>query len=96
MNNSRHKRTTIMVLILLGLLIIAYKVMFVSPVEEDSLVSEDIASGERVVGILREVESINFDTSVFQDAKFRSLRSIENILPVLPVGKKNPFSVTSN
>ncbi|MEK7117004.1 MAG: hypothetical protein AAB837_02470 [Patescibacteria group bacterium] len=94
MKNFKNKRTVILVVILLGLLALAYKVMFVSP-SEDLSVDENIAASERVEGILREVENINFDTSIMEDQKFKSLKSIETPLISLPIGRKNPFSVVS-
>jgi len=81
-----------MVIILLGLLILAYKVMFVSPDVDTSLIDENISASKRVEDILQQVESINFDTSVMQDQKFGSLKSIEIPLISLPVGRKDPFS----
>lgn len=94
MKNSKNKRTAILALILIGLLFVAYKVMFVSPADE-MLAEDNIAAGERVVSILREVESINFDVSIIEDPRFKSLQSIEIPLPSLPIGKKNPFSAAS-
>ena len=95
MKNSKNKRTAILALILVGLLFVAYKVMFVSPVD-DMVAEENVAAGERGGAILREVESINFDVSVITDPRFKSLQSIEIPLPSLPVGKKNPFSASAN
>ena len=95
MKNSKNKRTVIMLLILLGLIAIAYKVMFVAPVDESLLVEDNIVAGERVVQILKDVESINFDLSVFGESKFTSLKTIETPLPSLPVGKKNPFTAAN-
>lgn len=95
MNNSKNKRAIIMSLILLGLMAVAYKTMFVAPVDETSLVEENILAGERVVQVLNEIQSISFDTSVFAENQFSSLKTIEVPLPDLPVGKKNPFSVSN-
>jgi hypothetical protein len=91
MKNLKNKRTSILVVILLGLLIVAYKIMFVSS-DENLPLEENITAGDRVESVLREVESINFDTSVMEDPKFQSLESIEVPLISLPIGKKNPFS----
>ncbi|KKQ76937.1 MAG: hypothetical protein A3A96_01295 [Candidatus Zambryskibacteria bacterium RIFCSPLOWO2_01_FULL_39_39] len=91
MKNTKNKRTIVLVIILLGILILAYKVMF-APVSEDLLVEENIIASQRVGGILKEIESINFDTSVMEEESFKSLKSIEIPLPSLPVGRKNPFS----
>lgn len=96
MKNSKNKRTVIMLLVLIGLVAIAYKVIFVTPVDESLLTEDNVIAGERVVQILKSVEGINFDTSVFAESKFTSLKSIEIPLLSLPVGKKNPFANASN
>lgn len=92
MKNSKNKRAIILGVILLGLLVFAYKVMFLAPEEEILSSDENIAASARVEGILKQVESIKFDTSITQDPKFKSLRSIETPLISLPIGRKNPFS----
>lgn len=91
MKNLKNKRTIILAIILLGLLILAYKTMFVSS-DTESLVEENITASARVESILKEVESVNFDMSVMEDQKFKSLKSIETPLISLPIGRKNPFS----
>lgn len=95
MKNSRNKRTTILVIILLGLLVIGYKVMFVPP-SENSLLDENTVASERMENILQEIENISFDIGVINDKKFKSLKSIETPLVSLPVGKRNPFSAILN
>ncbi len=95
MKNLKNKRTTILAVILIGLLFVAYKVMFVVPPEEVEF-DENIAASQRVEGILLQVESINFDTNVVNDSIFGALRSIETPLISLPVGKANPFSASGN
>jgi len=97
MKNPKNKRAVILSIILVGLLILAYKVMFVpSGGSEDLFVEENISASERVENTLQQVENINFDTSVIQDQRFKSLKSLETPLISLPVGKKNPFSASSN
>jgi hypothetical protein len=96
MKNPKNKRTIIMGIILVGLLILAYKVLFVSSDEDTSVVDENISASARVESTLQQVESINFDTSIMQDDKFKSLKSIETPLVSLPIGKKNPFSDVAN
>lgn len=91
MKNSKNKRSTILVIILLGLLIVAYKFIF-APSSESALSDENIAASARVENILKEIEDINFDTSVLQDQNFKSFKSIETPLISLPVGRKNPFA----
>lgn len=93
MKNLKNKRPIILVVILIGLLVIGYKVIFTSP-SADFLAEEstEISTAKKVEIVLDEVEKINFDTKVMSDPKFISLKSIETILPSLPVGKRNPFS----
>ncbi|NLE07336.1 MAG: hypothetical protein GX627_01875 [Parcubacteria group bacterium] len=89
MNNNR---TTFLGLILVVLLIVAYKVMFMDANKVDTTNEENIAASARAEALLKQVENIDFDTSVVQDPKFQSLKSIEVPLMSLPVGKENPFS----
>jgi len=94
MKNSKNKRTIILAVILLGLLILAYKVFFVSSSDSDSdslLIDENITASARVESVLQQVESISFDMSIIQDQKFKSLKSIEIPLISLPIGRENPF-----
>ena len=90
MKTSKNKRAAILGIILLGLLVMAYKTIFVSSLGDLS-VSENIKASERVGTALKEVENIKFDLTVLNDVNFKSLRSIEIPLPSLPIGKKNPF-----
>ena len=94
MKNFKNKRTAILAIILLGLLVLAYKVVFV-PTGGDLLVDENIVASQRIEGVLKEMESINFDTSIMEDQNFKSLKSIEIPLISLPIGRENPFSPTS-
>ncbi len=91
MKNSKNKRAVILGVVLLGLLVLAYKVMFVAP-NDVSIIEENSTASARVEAVLQQVESIKFDTSITQDQKFKSLRSIETPLISLPVGRRNPFS----
>lgn len=90
MKKSKNNRTAILSVILVGLLILAYKTMF-GGTSEDLLVDENIIAGDRISAILTQIESINFDTSIMQNENFKSLKSIEIPLLNLPVGRKNPF-----
>lgn len=95
MKNSKNKRAAILAGILIGLLIIAYKVMF-APAKDMALVTEveEETAGVRISRILDDVSNINFDTAIMTDLKFRSLQSIEIPMASLPVGRRNPFSET--
>jgi len=95
MKNSKNKRTVILVIILLGLLIIAYKVIFMPGTSVDvvdTMDITDILANSSTGDILKEIESINFDTSIMDDQSFKSLKSIETPLISLPIGRNNPFS----
>ena len=127
MKNFKNKRAVILVIILAGLLVIAYKTIFVSPGDNVSTPAnvnvpdvESVSSSPTPIGgaassmsgtadtnillsgdsdvesILRQMESINFDTNIIENQKFKSLKSIEVPLISLPVGRGNPFSPTSN
>ena len=91
MKSKNNKRTTILAIILLALLIVGYRVVFVAPADDLS-VEENIAASQRVEGMLAKVRSISFDMSILENQKFQSLKSLEIPLVSLPVGKKNPFS----
>lgn len=88
-NSKKSKYTPILVVLLVGLSILAYKMMF-APVGEDQFVED--AAVSRVEIILRQLESINFDSDITNEQKFQSLQSIETPMISLPVGKRNPFS----
>ena len=88
---SKKQNTAVLSVILVGLIIVAYKILFTEPVDE-SLISESTVESEKIVRILREVESINFSAGSVSDPKINTLKSIETDLPVIPVGKTNPFS----
>ena len=92
MKSLKNKRTLILAIILVGLLIVAYKVLFTSP-DGDLFLDENITASARVEAVLQQVESINFNLDVKEDPNFRSLKSLEIPLISLPVGKRNPFSI---
>jgi hypothetical protein len=95
MKNSKNKRTLILLAVLVVLLAVAYKVvLFPSPPDdfESFAGAPGDMSGNSSEALLREVESINFNTAIIQDERFKSLKSIEVPLISLPVGRKNPFS----
>ncbi len=95
-NNSNNNRTTFLAMILVGLLILAYKIMVMDANKVDIAGEENMAASARAEVLLKQVKRINFDTSVMQDPKFQSLQSIETPLMSLPIGKENPFSKTSD
>lgn len=90
MKNSKKARTNLLLAVLVGLLIIAYKMLFSTPV--DMSMDENAAASARVQATLIQVQAINFDVSALNEPKINSLQSIEIDLPNIPVGKKNPFA----
>jgi hypothetical protein len=94
MKTYKNKKTSLLVAVLLGLLVLAYKTMFMSSGEDlqGLTIEENVLASERVQIILQKVDGISFDKSIFEDEKFNSLKSIETPLISLPVGRKNPFS----
>jgi hypothetical protein len=95
MKKTGNKNVLIGGVILIGLIILAYKLFGGS--------SGDLASaggnadvGNRIENILKEMESINFDTDTTQSQVFESFQSIELPLVSLPIGKSNPFSASPN
>lgn len=84
-----NNRTTILILLLVILGAIAVKMNFFGGIEAPIGELVDTSSIDKIVA---EVEAINFDTTVIQDRKFQSLKSIDTPLVSEPVGKKNPFS----
>jgi hypothetical protein len=95
MKNQKNTRTTILAGFLVGLLIVAYKVMFLAPPAE-IIVDDNMSTNQKVETLLQQIESINFDVSTVNDPVFQTLRSIEMPLPSLPVGKKNPFGMVND
>ncbi|MEK7635328.1 MAG: hypothetical protein AAB446_02795 [Patescibacteria group bacterium] len=90
MKDSKNKRSIILGLVLVGLLIVAYKVMLAPP-SDTSSIDENATASARVEALLQQVENIKFDTGIIEDQKFKSLKSIETPLISLPVGRENPF-----
>lgn len=90
MKNSKNKNTSLLLTFLVAILVVAYKMILMAPYEEAYL-SADLAESEMVIITLNKLQSINFDTSIASDPKFKTLQSIETPLPNIPVGKSNPF-----
>ena len=87
----KNNRTAFLAIILVGLLIFAYKTIFIT-IESNLITEENVTASVRVENILQQVEKINFDTSVMTESKFKSLRDLSTPLISLPVGRRNPFS----
>ena len=93
-NQKNNKRMIVMLIVLLGLLVLAVKIMFF-PSNNDLTIDQNIAASQRVEGVLNELQSINFNTTIMDNPNFKSLKSIESSSLSLPVGRKDPFSQTS-
>jgi len=95
MNKRNNKRTAVLAIILLGLLVIAYKSIFMSSPVDIIDTNEDSQVGDNSTGILGEIDGINFDTTIIDDKIFKSLKSLEIPLASIPIGRRNPFSSVS-
>ncbi|MBN2093800.1 MAG: hypothetical protein JW740_00270 [Candidatus Zambryskibacteria bacterium] len=85
-------RTQIMLIILIGLLVIAYKVMYMPDQEEALLIDENVTASQRMESLLDQIEVVSFDMDIIINEKFESLKSIATPLISIPVGRDNPFS----
>lgn len=56
-------------------------------VDSNALANAQIFIQRRTV-----LDSIEFDTSIFDDERFRSFESFTEPVPDLPVGRENPFA----
>lgn len=92
---SKNQNTAVLSVMLVAIIIVAYKILFATPMDESQMYSS-VAESEKIIQVLREVESINFKIGNASDPKLDTLESIETPLPNLPVGKTNPFSSTAN
>lgn len=88
---SKNQNTAVLSVILVGIVIVAYKILFTDPIDQ-SLMSDSVVESEKIIQVLREVESIDFTSGDATDPKISTLESLEIPLPNLPVGKTNPFS----
>lgn len=79
-----------LLIILLGLLIVGYKVVF-APQSEDLSTDENAAAIEGIDRIYQQIESIDFSISSI-GSEIQDFKSIETPLISLPVGKADPFS----
>lgn len=91
---KKAKNTSLLLIFLVALLVVAYKFMFTTPFDPAYL-SSDLAESQIVISTLNRLQTVNFDTSIANDPKFKTLRSIESPLPNIPVGKTNPFSAAN-
>jgi len=57
----------------------------------DPQVAQQVASADRILSLLNQVNSINIDPEFFKSTVFRSLFDRAVNVPEQPVGRKNPF-----
>ena len=89
MSKSSNKRTPLLLVTLIALLLVGYKVIFVVPPEVEEV---NPASIIRLEGMINQLNSINLTNSAMNDPKLDTLEDINQPLPSLPIGRENPFS----
>ena len=101
-NFLRKYKITIIGLILIGGAIIIYQFYFAGDKKNAVLVSEsgdEISGsvvGREIVIFLDELQSINLDSSIFDDPAFQSLIDFEKEVQAEPVERSNPFAPTQS
>lgn len=60
--------------------------------EDDTLSNNALANAQVFIQRRALLDSIEFDTSIFEDARFRSFESFSEPVPDQPVGRENPFA----
>ncbi len=86
---NKNQRTTFLAITLVALLIVAYKVLFVVPVEVEEV---NPASVVRIEGMIGQLNSVDLTSSAINDPKFGTLEDMSRPLPTLPIGRTNPFA----
>lgn len=84
---------------ILGVLTIAFAgyyffIQKASPdsVADDFTLQQMLASTEVFIMRSQELDQMNFDLSVFEDARFKTLRSFTSPVQEQPVGRTDPFA----
>ncbi len=63
-----------------------------STVADDDSVKSMLSNTEVFIGRSQELDKIGLDLSLFEDARFRSLRSFSKAVDEKPVGRTDPFA----
>ena len=87
-------------IITIGLVVIAafiaYSIFYTpdtgSPLTQTQVNSEQAALEQELLALLFELRSIELDTTIFDDARFRSLEDFGQEIISEPVGRDNPFA----
>ena len=91
MKNTNQKSLIVLFMILIAGAAILYRNVLSSPAP--AAVSEaEVTASAKVEEMLQELDSINFDLAIFNDARFAELQSIETPLASVPVGRDDPFA----
>lgn len=93
MIGGTNKRTMILLLLLVAVSAIAYPMLRgdSATTAEDTELQDGVASDE-VLSILTVLQSINLDTTVLSNKTFNSLLDFTMPLPVMSLGRLNPFA----
>ncbi len=59
----------------------------------DQVSSNALANAQLFIERRAKLESVDLDTGLFEDPRFRSFESFTAPVPELPVGRENPFSI---
>ncbi len=63
---------------------------------EDIVFQQMLANTEIFIARSQELDSMRFDLSVLEDARFRTLQAYTNPVESQPIGRSNPFSEAGN
>ncbi len=85
-----------MAIVLLGLLVIAYKSFFIQDEIEIGIANENENASARVATVLASMDRINFNKNILNDPKFATFKDFSVPMISLPIGKKNPFAPAPN
>jgi hypothetical protein len=90
------------IIIILGLFTVGFAGYYlyvqtasVDPVADEFDMQAILAETEAFIAYSQELDSMSFDLSVFEDARFNSLREFTTPIATQPVGKTDPFSPVS-
>jgi hypothetical protein len=97
MNKQKSsKKTVIITVVVLALLVIGYFYYNGTPSSSGSLLQTapdaSQAIGSQVLGLLNQIQSLKIDTTLFMDPAYLTLHDFTIAIPVLNVGRPNPFA----
>lgn len=90
MKNSNSKNAMILFSIIVASGAVWYRSVFVVPPVDPTL--SGVVISEKIASNFSKIESINFDTSIFNEPKFNTFESINAPFPSISSGKENPFA----